>query len=389
MELTFTIQSGGLGRPLPGEDHISGIVTYIATADLPSGFGANDRIKQIYSVSDAESLGIVSTSAVAGVKVLHYTISEIYRINKKAVVYVAIYDTTTIDYSKIETVQAYADNKIRQFGVITHATAYNSSTINSLNTSCENLMTNNCPAVVVLGCDTSATALSSLPDVRALGKQYVSMVIGQDGAGAGAALSTLLTKSVPNVGAVIGLLTKSKVNENIGWLSKFNVVTSTEMDVPALGNGALVKNQTSALLSAIDLKGLIFFKKETGIAGTFVNDSHTTTTSTSDFAYIETNRTIQKAIRGVRSYVLPTLGSPLYLNTNGTMTEETIAYFKNESSRALEQMQRDGEISAFSVNIDPNQNVVSTSELNIGIDVIPVGVARNISINIGFVTSLN
>lgn len=389
MELTFTIQPGGLGRPLAGEDHISSLVTYLPNTDLPAGFTTTDRIKLTYSVNDAETLGIVSTSAVAAIKVLHYAISECYRVNKKAVLYIGLFDNTSIDYSKIETVQLFADKKVRQFGVVTHATAYNSTTINSLNTSCENMFNEKAPAIVVLGCDTSATALASLPDVRALGKENVSLVIGQDGAGVGAGLYTSLTKSIPNVGLVIGLLSKAKVNENIGWISKFNVVTGTEMDVPALGNGALVKNQTETLLTAIDGKGLIFFKKESGVAGTYANDSHTATTITSDFAYIESKRTIQKAIRGVRSYVTPGLGAPLFLNADGTLTEETIAYFKNESSRALEQMQRDGEISAFEVAIDTAQNVVSTSELQIGISVVPVGVARKIAVSIGFVTQLN
>jgi len=386
--ITFTIQSGGLGRPLAGEDHITGIVTYIPTADLPSGFGATDRIKTIYSVADAETLGIVSTSAIAGIKVLHYNISELFRINRKAVVFVGIYDTTSIDYSAIETVQNYADGKIRQFGVITHSVAYASGTVTSLNTSCVNMMTANKPAICLLGCDTSSIALASLADLTALGKQYVSLVNGQDGAGTGSALATSIGKSVPNVGAFLGLISASKVNECIAWISKFNTVTGTENDIPAFGNSALLKNQTDTLINAINAKGWLFFVKQLGIAGTYANDSHTATATTSDFCKIESNRTIQKAIRGVRAYLLPDVASPLYLNADGTLTETTLSHFKNNASRALEQMERDGEISAFDVTIDPVQDVLSTSTIAVGITVVPVGVARQISVNIGFAVSL-
>ena len=56
-DVVFIESNGGLGRSLPGQDYISGLVFYTGT--LPSGFSSNDRIKQIFSVSQAESLGIL------------------------------------------------------------------------------------------------------------------------------------------------------------------------------------------------------------------------------------------------------------------------------------------------------------------------------------------
>ena len=55
-KISFTRGTAGLGRPLPGKDHYSGMLFYSNT--LPSGFSSNDRIKKIYSVADAETLGI-------------------------------------------------------------------------------------------------------------------------------------------------------------------------------------------------------------------------------------------------------------------------------------------------------------------------------------------
>jgi len=56
-DVVFIESNGGLGRSLPGQDYISGLVSYTGT--LPSGFSSTDRIKQIFSVSQAESLGIL------------------------------------------------------------------------------------------------------------------------------------------------------------------------------------------------------------------------------------------------------------------------------------------------------------------------------------------
>lgn len=57
--ITFNLGQGGLGRSLPGEDYISGLLFYAAT--LPSGFSAGNRIKQFFSLADAEAAGITNT----------------------------------------------------------------------------------------------------------------------------------------------------------------------------------------------------------------------------------------------------------------------------------------------------------------------------------------
>ena len=121
---------------------------------------------------------------------------------------------------------------------------------------------------------------------------------------------------------------------------------------------------------------------------TFYNDSHTSITQSSDYAYIENNRVIDKAIRGVDQALLPSLNSPLLLNANGTLANSTIAFLESQAVVITNDMVRNAEASAISVSIDPNQNVASTSTVYVTIDIVPVGVARNIIVNIGFKTSL-
>lgn len=59
--ISFNLGQGGLGRALPGEDHISGLLFYSAT--LPAGFTVNNRVRQFFSLADAEAAGIVGTFA--------------------------------------------------------------------------------------------------------------------------------------------------------------------------------------------------------------------------------------------------------------------------------------------------------------------------------------
>lgn len=60
--IQFNRSTSGLGRALPGTDYVSGHLHYYASAaTLPSGFTSSDRIKKIFSVADAEALGITNT----------------------------------------------------------------------------------------------------------------------------------------------------------------------------------------------------------------------------------------------------------------------------------------------------------------------------------------
>ena len=52
-------------------------------------------------------------------------------------------------------------------------------------------------------------------------------------------------------------------------------------------------------------------------------------------------------------------------------------------------MQIDGEISGYQTLIDPNQNVLSTGQIVLTVEIVPIGVARKIVINIGFTTKLS
>jgi hypothetical protein len=60
--INFVKSTSGLGRALPGTDYVSGYAHYYPSGGtLPTGFTSSDRIKKIFSVADAETLGITDT----------------------------------------------------------------------------------------------------------------------------------------------------------------------------------------------------------------------------------------------------------------------------------------------------------------------------------------
>jgi hypothetical protein len=258
--------------------------------------------------------------------------------------------------------------------------------VGTVQTFCTALANLYAPCVALTNVIDNATAVTgSIADLRALNSPDVSVLIGGDGSGLGFDIATDLSNDyTPAGGTVLGLLARAKVHENIGWVAPFNVQQGADFDTVILADGQEVPNVAAATLDTINERGYLFLRKHTGIAGAYLNDSHSATAATSDFAYIENNRTIQKAKRNIRAALLPTLNSPLTVNPDGTLSADTVKFFENLASRPLERMQAAGELSNFRVIIDPAQDVLATSTLALTVKLQPRGVARTITVTIGF-----
>ena len=246
------------------------------------------------------------------------------------------------------------------------------------------------PLSVIYAPNIYGVTITALADLQTYSNNKVSVVVGQDADGLGANLYASAGKSVTTLGATLGAVALASVSENIGWVEKFDMSNGVELEGIAFANGLKFTDATvtTTLLDAIDLKRYIFLRKFPNKNGSFFNDSHTAVSQSSDYAYIENNRVIDKAIRGVYNSLLPSLNSPLSLKEDGTLANFTVAYLEGQAVINTDQMVRDSEASAIGVTIDPVQDVATTSKIVVAISIVPIGVARNIIVNIGFKTSL-
>jgi len=501
--ITFQQGSGGLGRPLAGQDFVSGLIFYSSV--LPSGFTTSNRVKKFLSPQDAVNAGISysysdetqatgtylvtavgntgdvitvlvnepygnvitlgsyirvtgdttvtavgakiaaainantsttgytatnnagtvtivarkglgiflnsgtpivvqSPGAIAGTltqfsggvgsrnAVYYYHISEFFRIQPQGVLYVGIFTVPgTYTFSEIATVQSFATGTIRQWGVWKDASAFATADLTAMDIQNVALDTAHAPLVGLYGSDLSGTTdISTLTDLNTLTAATASAIISQDGGAQGALLYLTFGKSITTLGAALGAVALANVNEDIGWLSKFNVSNGTECEVLAFANGTLFSNAsvTQNLLTTLDNYRYIFLLKYVGYAGSFFCHANSAVSISSDYAYIEDNRTIQKAKRGIYTALLPVLNGPLLLNADGTMANSTVAYLITLAEAPLQQMVRAGEISAPGVTIDPTQDVLSSGSVTINVQIVPDGVARQIIVPIGYTQSL-
>lgn len=510
--INFVKSTSGLGRALPGTDYVSGYAHYYPSGGtLPTGFTSSDRIKKIFSVADAETLGITDThlgetkavakmvvggtpavgdtvaitytgilgietvlstytmvtadvvstttaaaalaaainagtqthgfsatnstasllvttkggegifpnsgtpyastitggttgtwtqptgsgSTVLGVAswidTLYYHISEYFRIQAKGELYVGLYEeeASTYTFAALTLMQTYAVGAIKQMAVFEKNVAFAAAqcaALQAIATANEAVYK---PMQIMLNAEISATgSVATLADLSTQTAPNVSVCIAQDGANAGYYIYKATGKSVGSIGAMLGAVSFAVVSESIAWVGKFNMALGAELDTIAFSNGQFYTALADSQFESLNNYSYVFLRKIVNIAGSYWSDSKTTVTPTSDYAKIENNRVYQKITRVVRANMLPALSSPLKVNADGTLTNATIGYFETLANNPLVQMEADNELSAHKIIINPAQDVLATSTLELTLQNVPLGVARIIKVNVGFVKSV-
>lgn len=393
-KLTITRTNGNIVRSLAGEDHISGLVFYSATLPTATegaeGFSATERIRAISTIETAEKLGITADATAWETKVLHYTLSSIFNMNPGVSLYVGIFKPASgaNAFSEIKQIQNYAGGRLRQVGVWNGAVELSDTLVNSLQSVRTTLEAQNKPLSILYAPKvTDVTALPS--NLAKIGRNGVSVIIGQDGAGVAAELyadaGNTAKASVSALGDLLGAVSKAKVHESIAWVESF----PTNIAVPAFGDGKKYRDLDEAVIETLDSSRYIFLRTYDGLAGSFFNDNHTLDEPTSDYAYINDVRTMDKAVRAVRTYLLPKLGRPMKVDAEtGKLERTAVEHLITTGNKALEEMDKAGELSGYRFDIDPDQNILATSRVRGVIKNVAMGVMRNLDLEIGFAPSV-
>ena len=368
--------------------------------------------------------------------IMHYHIAEYFRMHPTGVLWVAIYAQATYAGTEIKTVTDFTDGKIRQSAVLVTHEAFASSHLTASQTVLDTIATEHAPQSIVFHSDMTGDVLGDQPNLTTLSNERVSMLIGEDGdwhqpaysntatylqgnkvtfqgasyqaksaIAAGSVnspfdgkqwtfisydLNTINGFSIGTTGVALGVISSQAVNESIASVGSANLVTGTGLNEAGFATGDLYSNLAQSLKDQLQDYHYTYIRTHRGQDGTYFNDSRTAITESDDFSTVENNRTTDKVQRGIRSANLANLSRVLYLDTNtGFLSEDTIQVFKSATSGVLIQMQSDGEISGgdgnagFEVSINPEQKVLETSEIQIGVKYVPTGIARNITFTIG------
>lgn len=385
--LTIVRQNGNVPKSQDGQDHVSGFVAYLLEADIPATFKA-EPVQAVSTIDKAEELGITADATAWSVKMLHYQLEEVFRINPSITLYVGLFSKPeSMTFKELKTVQNYAEGAIRQMAIWNGDTAPTADNIVKLEAVADSLDTENAPLSTLYA--PLVSNYKNLPNNLATNNPRVSVVIAQAGSGTGAELykskDNKTKATVSAIGVALGTLSKAAVHQCIAWVKNF----PSGISMPALGDGTLVRTIDKGELEKLDTNRYLFLNNVVGVAGSFWNDSHTMDSPTSDYAAIESVRTMDKAVRGIRTYLTPELGGNVYIDPNtGKLQSYTVSHLETTANIPLEEMEKQGELSGYKAEIDAEQDVLSTSTIEVAIKNVPVGVVRKFKVKIGFVKSL-
>jgi hypothetical protein len=385
--LTIVRQNGNVPKSQNGQDHVSGFVAYLLEADIPAAF-KTEPVQAVSTIDKAEELGITADATAWSVKMLHYQLEEVFRINPSITLYVGLFSKPeSMTFQELKTVQNYAEGAIRQMAIWNGDTAPTADNIVKLEAVADSLDTENAPLSTLYA--PLVSNYKNLPSNLATNNPRVSVVIAQAGSGTGAELykskDNKTKATVSAIGVALGTLSKAAVHQCIAWVKNF----PSGISMPALGDGTLVRTIDKGELEKLDTNRYLFLNNVVGVAGSYWNDSHTMDSPTSDYAAIESVRTMDKAVRGIRTYLTPELGGNVYIDPDtGKLQSYTVSHLETTANIPLEEMEKAGELSGYKAEIDAEQDVLSTSTIEVTIKNVPVGVVRKFKVKIGFVKTL-
>lgn len=339
------------------------------------------------------------SGGVASLKaVWHYHIDWFFKKqqNNQGVLY--LYFSTTPSgspsFAEINTLQTFTNGQLKQIGLLQDFATRSNSHLNTIQSVCTTLESQHMGVSVFYQGNLYGTSQSALTtDLGTLSNQNVTDIIGQDGAALGNYLFLISGKSIGSIGAALGTCAASAVSQSIAEVGAFNVSDGTEYDVAAFTTGELVRTVSSGRLDQLNDWGYTFLRKFMATiitTGTYFNGSRTCINLTNDYCFVERVRTIDKAKRVTRDVLLPFLGSRIPFNADGTIQANTVANIQAVAGAPLNQMMADGDISDYQIVIDPSQKLLQSGGiLYITIKIVPIGIAKTISVTIGYVTKIS
>ena len=231
---------------------------------------------------------------------------------------------------------------------------------------------------------------------------YAPLFIILEGRGyKGGVVKDLHKETYNRVGVLIGDTVKASEGAAVGLMAGRLATLPVQRNIARVKNGALkpiamflgekpVEENASAVSDLYDA-GYITPRKYVGKAGYFFTDDRLACEQTDDYAHITARRTIDKAYRIAYTALLELMMDELAVNDDGTLRHGIIMAWQQMMENAVNRaMTAVGELSAdengagCKAYIDPKQNVLSTSKIELVLKVRPFGYARYVDVKLGF-----
>lgn len=378
-DVIVEVSSGNLGALLQTDDGIAGyILTGVSAGSIVQGTPFS-----VKSLQAAEALGLINATNAFAYKV----VKEHYDVAPNTEVYLLIVPNTMTVAQMCDKTNAngaiklldFAAGKIKLLGAM-YLPSVAPTVTNFIDPSCYTAKTNmQALAVEYAGTGKQAPfwgfiggthvtgADSTLTDQTASTDGFVSIVIGDTVSGNGCAL-----------GQVVGSAALNPVQRKISRV-KNGALPVTTMYIGA----TLVEKYTT--ISTIHDKAYITFRTFPGKNGYFIANDFTCTPTTNDFHSGCNLRVMNKCRRIGYAVFVDEIDDEVPITTDGKIDASYAKYLEDRIETQINgTMTANRAISSFEAYVDPEQNVLSSSETVVVLAPVPVGYNSKIRAKIGF-----
>jgi hypothetical protein len=366
---------GGLNRSETSTDAVMSLVAFVAD---PLDNAINEVI-QLLSVSDAEALGFDASYDANEAVLLHYHISEFFRLAPNGTLKLVVTEKTTakLFFESAAAKALYrANTDVKRIGFVYNDDVVALDLVAEIN-ACQLFINDLFDDKIYLNGiylearNTTKAAVSR----RTLTAGKVSLVSTQDPAIA--SLDPAYAKYAA-VGSILGMRAVRKVNENLGSV---DIITKPnarkgELTYPltdslrglwlsaALSDGTLVSSLTDVEKRALTANGYIYAGSFQGFAGVYLNGEPTCIAISSDYSTGENNGVWDKAALGIRNALLPKVrGWNQRDKATGKLRSTATTNLENIGKKPLEKMEQAEEISGYTFVIPQGQNPTDQTPL--------------------------
>ncbi|GAA4465217.1 hypothetical protein GCM10023093_16990 [Nemorincola caseinilytica] len=391
--VSINLANGGLGGTLQTADGIAGLVL---TGGVDAGGYVLGTPKLVTGLSSLTAAGITEDDNAFAMR----QIKDFYALaGDGAQLYLMLVpDTMTVaDIADItepngaQKLLQYADGKIKLLGIMTDDTAVDTPTQ-------EDALNSDIPQALV--------NMGFLANEWFVGhKPFRAIIGGTSYSGVPADLADQTADSMNRVAILIGD-TRPAPTGGIGGAACLGMALGLAASLPVQRKLSRVQNGRLPTVSAyvgqyavgavgsdegvIAGRGYITFRRYPNVTGFFFSSDTMCTAPSDDYQFLSRGRIIDKAHVLAYATFVQEVDDEVLINTDGTLNSGYCKGLSQQMENVINNtMTVNNEISSVTCFIDPEQNILATSRLEVSLSIIPVGYSSNITISLGFINPAN
>ena len=396
--------SGGLGRSTASDRVICIVCGMTLVGDL-----AYNTAYELLDISTAEAMGITESTDDTNNELVHYHLSEMFRLSPGTTYWLIPVDKATtianlVASDPIKTAIRSIKN-VNVLGLAGLTTPVANALVDAVALqglvgafAAEYLLLD---GIFVEGVGAAAPiAVVAYPDLRTITAPNISYVIAQDPAIA--ALKAGYAQRAA-LGTVLGSVAVRKVHEDLGSVDieekprarkgEENYSLSNELLgrwlSARLSDGKTFESLTAAEQKSLTAKGWIYAGSFADYGGFYLNGCPTAVSLLSDYAYFNLNCIWNKAARLIRRTLIPKVRAKVPTDaTSGYLKSTWVAGCESDVLRALDGMVAAGNIEDKDVYINPAQAPSESTPLRVKGQLVVGKIVHEFDVDLGLTDKL-